>query len=886
MTFRMKPVVQGLAAAFGGLALAGGVPLPANAQQQQQQLERVEITGSNIRRTDVETIQPIATISRQDIERSGRSTVAELLQNLPFASAGSFSEALGAGNSFSPGTAAISLRGLGSNTTLVLINGRRVANYPFAQNIDEAFADLNSIPISAIERIDILKSGASAIYGSDAIAGVVNVILRNDFRGLEVAGRTGTTQDGGGTEYGATLIGGWGSLARDRFNIMGTLDYFQRDEIIAEKDRDYATANQTSRGGFDFRSPTGNPGSWILPGGVVQPFANCPADRRAPDPGGLNGDACTYNFASDNWLLPKTERIGFFGRGTFEFSQSLSAFAEYSWANNLTNQSAAPTPAGGPVPAANPSNPFGTTVNARFRFTEVGPRLNEIDNTNQRLVAGLRGTVGSVDWEAAGFWSRQESTNTGTNYIDQRLINAAFAGTVPGFTGQFWNLLGSNPAGLVNALRVTPVRDGTYETSGVDAKGSMELFSMAGGKAAVAFGVELRQEELSDTPDPLSRLGVIAGSGGTSSKADRDITSGYVEFSLPAFKNFESQLAVRFDDYSDYGNSTTGKVALGYRPSSNVLLRAGWASGFRAPSLVQTGLGQSIAFPGIVDGPRCNAYRAAFGNTDARTVAVCGAPQVRAASGGNPNLKAEESDSINVGIVFEPMRDLSMSVDYYNIRHTNIIDQPTLSFLLNNASLFPPGAVNRLPQNANDIAAGAPGSLAGIGADPGIGISRLYYNANFQRTYGVDVDLRYAWTQGDLGRFRASTTLTYMATLKRTLNPGTQAVELAGTYSYPRMRNVATVNWTRGSWDSTLTWNHLGSYEQFYQVSERDVRSWNTFDVQVNYNGFRKTQITVGATNILNKEPSWTDEDWQGFDTEVASPRGAFWYVRARYTFF
>ena len=128
MTFRMKPVVQGLAAAFGGLALAGGVPLPANAQQQQQQLERVEITGSNIRRTDVETIQPIATISRQDIERSGRSTVAELLQNLPFASAGSFSEALGAGNSFSPGTAAISLRGLGSNTTLVLINGRRVAN--------------------------------------------------------------------------------------------------------------------------------------------------------------------------------------------------------------------------------------------------------------------------------------------------------------------------------------------------------------------------------------------------------------------------------------------------------------------------------------------------------------------------------------------------------------------------------------------------------------------------------------------------------------------------------------------------------------------------------------------------------------------------------------
>jgi outer membrane receptor protein involved in Fe transport len=885
MTFRMKPVVQGLAAAFGGLALAGGVPLPANAQQQQQQLERVEITGSNIRRTDVETIQPVAIISREDIERSGRSTVAELLQSLPVASAGSFSEALGAGNSFSPGTAAISLRGLGSNATLVLINGRRVANYPFAQNIDEAFADLNSIPVTAIERIDILKSGASAIYGSDAIAGVVNVILRKDFRGLEVSGRTGTTQDGGGTEYGATLAAGFGSLAKDRFNIMGTVDYFQRDKIVGEKDRSYATANQESRGGFDFRSPTGNPGSWIRGTGAaqtIQPFANCPPDRIVPD-AVLNGSGCYYNFASDNWLLPKTERIGFYGRGTFEFTQSLAAFAEYSWANNLTNQSAAPTPGSGTVPAANPSNPFGETVTARFRFTEVGPRLNEIDNTNQRLVAGLRGTVGSVDWEAAGFWSKQESTNTGTNYIDQRLVNQAFAGTVPGFVGTYWNLLGTNPAGLVNALRVTPVRKGEYETKGVDAKGSMELFDMAGGKAAVAFGAEFRQEELSDTPDPLSRLGVIVGSGGTSSKADRDITSAYAEVSLPVFKNFESQFALRFDDYSDYGNSTTGKVAFGYRPATNVLLRAGWASGFRAPSLVQTGLGQSISFPSLVDNPRCNAYRAATGT---QNPPACGAQQVRSASGGNPNLEAEESDSINLGIVWEPMRDLSMSVDYYNIKHTNIIDQPTQAFLLNNPSLFPAGAVNRLPASPADIAAGAPGPLAGIGADTGIGLSRLYYNANFQRTYGVDLDLRYAWTQGDWGRFRATTTATYMASLKRTLNPGTQAIELAGTYSYPRWRNVATLNWIRGSWDSQLAWNYLGSYEQFYQVSAERVSAWNTFDLQVNYNGFRKTQITVGATNILNEEPPWSDEDWQGFDTEVASPRGAFWYLRARYTFF
>lgn len=884
MTFRMKPVVQGLAAAFGGLALVGGVPLPAQAQQQQQ-LERVEVTGSNIRRTDMETVQPVAIITREEIERSGRSTVSELLQNLPINSS-SFSEGTGAGNSFSPGTAGISLRGLGVNATLVLINGRRVANYPFAQNIDEAFADLNSIPITAIERIDILKAGASAIYGSDAIAGVVNVILRKDFRGLEVSGRTGTTQDGGGTEYGATLAGGFGNLAKDRFNVFGTFDYFSRDEIVAEKDRSFATADQTSRGGFDFRSPTGNPGSWLPGGGVVQPFANCPPGSIAPDPGGLNGNACVYNFASANWLLPKTERISAFTRGVFEFSENLSVFAEYAWANNLTNQSAAATPGSGAVPAGNPSNPFGVPVTARFRFTEVGNRLNEIDNTNQRFVGGLKGTNAGFDWEAAGFWSKQESTNTGTNYIDQRLVNQAFAGTVPGFVGTYWNLLGANPTGLVNALRVKPVREGEYEVKGVDAKGSKELFDLPGGKAAVAFGAEFRDESLSDTPDPLSRLGVIVGSGGTSSKADRDVTSGYVELALPLIKNFESQLAVRYDDYSDFGGKATGKVAFGYRPVDTVLLRAGWASGFRAPSLVQTGLGQSISFPGVVDGPRCNAYRAAFGTADPRSVAACGAPQVRAASGGNPNLQSEESDSVNLGIVIEPMKDLSMALDYYNIRHTNIIDQPTLNFLLNNASLFPAGAVNRLPQNANDVAAGAPGSLAGIGADPGIGISRLYYNANYQRTYGIDLDLRYAWSMADWGRFRAGYAGTYMASLKRTLNPGTRAVELAGTYTYPRLRSTTSLNWLRGSWDATAAYNYVSSYQQFYEVTREKVDAWGTVDLQVNYNGFKKTQLTVGATNIFNNLPPFADEDYTGYDDNISSPRGAFWYARVRYTFF
>lgn len=892
MNFQLKPIVRGLSAAFGGLTVVGIVHLPAEAQQQQaQQLERVEITGSNIRRVDAETISPVQVVSREDIERSGKSTVQQLLQSLPIVSGGSFSEALLAGNSFAPGTASVSLRGIGVNTTLVLINGRRTANYSFAQNLDEAFADLNALPIAAIERIEILKSGASAIYGSDAIAGVINIILRKDFKGIEVAGRASSTVDGGGTEYQANLFAGWGNLATDRFNIMGGIDYFQREKIGAADRAFSKNANQEPRS-FDFRSPTGNPGTWRAPTGttlpgtggrVTQAFANCPPERIVLETG---GPACYYDFASDNWLIPKTERIGAYLRGVFDFTQSLQGFAEYRYSNNLSNGSAAPTPGSGAVPTANPSNPWGVPVNASFRFTEVGPRLNEIDSTTQGFLVGLRGSVSGFDWETGGYWSKNDVTNTGTNYIDQRLVNQAFAGTVPGLVGQYWNLTGTNNPALVNALRVVPVRTGESEIKGLDAKATKELFAMAGGNAGIAFGLDYREESLSDTPDALSQLGVIVGSGGTSAVGSRDVLAAYAEVSLPFFSGFESQFAVRFDDYSDFGNATTGKIALSYRPNSNVLLRGGWASGFRAPSLVQAYLGQSTSFPSTVDGPRCNAYRANFGTTDPRSVSACGAQQVRSVSGGNPALKAETSDSYNLGFVFEPTKDVSLGLEYYNINQKDLIDQPTINFLLNNPQFFPPGSVNRQPQNPTDLSIGAPGQLQGIGGDPGVGINRLYFNANEQRTWGVDFDLKYATTLGsDLGRFRLDNYFTYIGSLKRTFNPGQPSTQLVDSYNYPRYRNRATGTWSRGPWESTLGWNYIASYDQFYQVFFERVGHTSTFDLQFAYNGFKDLTLTVGGNNIFNQDPPFGDDNYYGYDSNVGDPRGGIWYLQARYKF-
>ena len=270
MAFQRRKVAVGVACALGitgGLAVA-----PATAQD-----IRVEVTGSNIKRVDTEGPAPVTVLTREDIEQRGQTTVAEVLRSLPQAGGFTFDDQFT--NSFAPGTAGIGLRNLGQNATLVLVNGRRVANYGFAQNVDLAFVDLNSIPLGAIERIEVLTDGASAIYGSDAIAGVVNIILRRDFKGTEVSAGYGVTDKGDGNEIRANVIAGWGDLAKDRFNAMLVADYFHRDPINLG-DRTYSrNANMESRGGFDFRSPSGSPGTWVQRAGTtpgLQPVAAVP----------------------------------------------------------------------------------------------------------------------------------------------------------------------------------------------------------------------------------------------------------------------------------------------------------------------------------------------------------------------------------------------------------------------------------------------------------------------------------------------------------------------------------------------------------------------------------------------------------------------------------
>lgn len=730
------------------------------------------------------------------------------------------------------------------------------------------------------------------MYGSDALAGVVNIILRKDYAGVEARVGAGTSQDGGASEYSAQINAGYGELGKDKFNVFGVLSVYDR-EMLHGGQRDFSkNPDQTSRGGYDNRSPTGNPGVWQTAGkpGYTDNtvFPACPQESRGvfASDGKLT---CFYNFAADNPLLPKTQRVGLYGRGTLEINPDLLAFAEIGLNKNTTYGSSAPTPGGAALPVGHVSNPYPFAVNIRYRYTEVGPRLNEIETDASRVLLALQGNHLGWSWETGYSQSKSESVNTGTNYISQTALVAA----VPSYN---FADISKVPQSVIDGLRIVTKRTGESDLKSFDFKASRDLFKLAGGTAALAWGFDYREESLADTPDENIRKGNVVGSGGTSSAGSRESNGLYAELALPLFKGFEAQVAVRRDDYSDFGTATTPKFAMSYKPSDRVMIRTGYGKGFRAPSLVQLFQGESISFPQIRDVVRCDAYTAAFNSgtaTAAERSSACGVAQVRNQVVGNADLDAEKSESIHFGLVFDVTKDLSVGVDYWNYKHRAKIDSLTSSYILRNADALSAElgrpVVNRFDPSARDLAVGSPGALRGTGADTAVGFVNTYFNTQRQATSGADFDFNYRFSMGEWGRARLNSVLTYVDSFKRETAQGTGMLEYVNSYQYPRWRATTVFTVDRGPWAFTLVNRYVDSYEQYYappsDTAPSRVKENIMFDAQVQYSGIKNVTLTAGGLNIFNKEPPFANYDWYGYDSSNTDPRGAFWYVRASYKF-
>ena len=849
---------------------------PVKNANNKEAIERIAVTGSHIKRNDMEGPSPLTSLSSEDIAKSGVTDLIGLFTKLPMAGQGTFSTQGNSSDNTSNGGSSVSLRGLGADSTLILVNGRRVSVSPFANNIDTAFVDINNIPLAAIKRVDILKDGASATYGSDAVAGVINIILRDDIEGVEVSAKVGDTADGGGQEQSFSVV--WGN-STEKSSHTFALDYFDREEILYN-DRSYSkSSNQEALRpndpfATDFRSSSGFPGTIALASDST---------NRMPDTFGndvcaasdIVGNLCRYDYAPVMTSTPASERVSFIYMGKYEISDNLRAFAELNGQNSKTTIRGAGSPSFNELfmSGDNINHPFAKMPTHEFyqqdltmrrRMLDIGNREKRVDSDYYRAILGVQGEFKDWNWEAAYSHIKSKSTERGVNGFpnSRRTQEAIDSG--------LWNPFEPtmNSQASLDFIETQTTRIGKSTSKSLDAKVSGSLMEMEHGDLGLAVGWEYREETISDNPDDQFLRGEVFGTEATQANGERDNVALFAELAIPVLENFEVQLAVRHEEYSDFGTTTDPKIAFMWNPSDALSIRGSYGTAFRAPSLHQIGLGNTDESPNLVDDVRC----AAVGNVNK----ACEPQEYTAILSGNEDLGPEESKSFNVGVIYEMTENFDFSVDYYSYDIENVITKDTQFKFSNQGN--DPSVVERLPSSV----AGDPGEV--------VRIFDQYENIGNVETSGLDIEANYALAS-DLGEFKFTYALNYVLSYEDARpNPdGSMRIDTQeGDFEQPEIRWSFNTSWIKDDWNANVAVNYIGEFKQDSAVKVDgmgDIDSMTTVDTTINYIGIQDVTLTVGATNLFNEEPPFSYHDFMGYVNSTHSAVGRFAYVQAKYKF-
>jgi outer membrane receptor protein involved in Fe transport len=573
--------------------------------------------------------------------------------------------------------------------------------------------------------------------------------------------------------------------------------------------------------------------------------------------------------------------------GHRDLGTNVEVFTEIGVQHNKSISQGAATPldetAGITVPVTHPNSPVwvppgASTVDIlRLRIVDAGPRQFDIVTDNLRMVLGLRGKVGDWDWEVSGQRARSESQQTADR-------NQGFIRT--DFLQQQIDLGNYNPYGgavnsqdVIDSISTSLVRQGNSDLTAIEGSVTGSLFDMPAGPVRMAAGVEYREESISDVPDDQFQRGLIFGTESVSAAGSRDIKSAYVEFSLPLLDNLEMQLAGRYDDYSDFGSTTNPKVALRWEVTDQFALRASWAEGFRAPSLAQIGLGPSLVSDFFKDTYLCA--------DQGIPVAACPELDYLVQFGGNPNLKPEESESYNVGVVWRPSDAFSASVDFWDVTQKKKIDRVPRIFTY---------TANCNDQSSTICLRGAP--LAGDTLGPLNRILSGFTNIGEQSAQGIDLTLAYNM---DVGSANATFNLDYSHLLEFnqvTLDSTGLAFEtrkLTGEYEYPEDRFTLGNNWAFGDWGANIRFIYVGQFKDFRELpvapgdTTRTVGEYLTANLQFTYTGIKNTKFALSIDNALDENVPFAigdgDDDVFGYVSSQHDPRGRFWSFKTTYSF-
>lgn len=909
------------------LALAAAAPAAAQGS------ERIEITGTAIKRVDAEGALPVTVITREEIARSGVANTEQLMASVAATSGmAGINNSTGAGSS-TQGRSTISLRGLNGSRTLVLVNGRRLA--PGVGGTIGSTININNIPLAAIERVEVLKDGASSLYGSEALAGVVNFILTRDFHGVELGASGGTpTRDGGGKTARASVTAGRGQLARDGYQLTVSLSA-ERESALFAASRDFArtgivppwiVSGATGQGNIEGGYTPGRvvDGTWVE--GTRQPgFGNAPGTGygnplAAQDRCGeinMVRDAsltakgtpfCAFDSESFVGLVPERETANLTVNGAWRLG-AVELFGDALLTRNEVTQRFQPSPIRrsflvtdaefqnqgvDPVLLIRPSNPnyriaadflratgnaslVGQPLAVTARVFDFGPRTQLDVSTQSRIVLGARGSLGEHGWEAALSDGRYELKGT---VPDGYFSQVAYARAVQQ-SGDWnpWSLAQSDAfrAAIAPAKYTGATLDGTSRLTTLDGKLSGDLLALPAGSLSYAAGLQFRDESYQSRPSAALFSGDIAGLGGAQAPVDRSrqISSAFGELVAPVVKGLEANLAARHDRYDDVGNADTWKASLRWQPVRSIVLRAGTGTGFRAPTLVELWLPQTLGSSAQFSDPR-------FPNVSNL--------QVNELTGGNPDLAPERSRQHTLGLVLAPLDGMTLTLDWWRLHLTGIITTPSTQEIVtrfrqgdpsfqNLVRLTPQGEVDETRAiNANVGSA----RLEGIDVEAAwrlpLGASRLDFNLS--GTYMIRFDQQ---SPGGAISRKVGTMVE---------PDGTPVLEADGGGVVLRWKHRLTATWTRGPWALTLAQNFYTGYRTRNRQVDNEpnfVPDQSIYDVAVAYTGVKNLRLALGVRNLLDKNPpiyvKASNQFQAGYDISLYDPRARFVHASASWRF-
>lgn len=865
------------------------------AVAQEDEVERIEVTGSRIKRTDMESASPVVVVGAADIEKGGFNSVQDVLDNLSQNSGGSMTQQEVHG--FTPSASSVNLRGVGAGRVLTLINGKRVPKYPFAAGGTDNFVDTANMPLGAIERIEILTTGASAIYGSDAMGGVINIILKEEVDETTVKVRTSDTDEGGYSRSNFSLLTG---ASNDTSNLTFFIEYDDREALKSSDRPDWGTdmvegnpyAGYSSYGATLYKDV---PGADTL-------IETLSAEECAERGYTMRDDGiCGFDRSTARDFMPEQQRLSTMINFSRELNEDHKLYGRMDYTHSNVYREIEPlamkdftfTVDGDDVVVSSIKFPEmsevmkgaaatgSTAFNGDFagaedgeyyytrRLTEMGPRRAEYTTNNFAFLSGVEGYLtDDIEYDASWSFSRQKvDTKSEGSPTVQGMFNYI---TSDGGKSMLETISAEDAAAM--AYQGSKTGESTLSVMSFGING--DAYELPAGPIAYAAGVEYSREWFESYDDAFTSAGGVMGTGGSSAEGSRKQYAGYVEVAFPILDELTLTTAGRYDYYddaSDVGGRFTPQVAVEYRPMSELLVRALYAETFRAPDMQRLFGDPTSAYSTVIDTPRCEAA----GNPDAPECQKIDSLPITI--GSNPDLKEETGTNWNIGFVWD-YEGWTVSMDYWNVEINDLVNDPSAQYILDHADAF----ADKIERDEN-------GEL--------VSVNTQAINMSSQETAGIDFSFTYVYDWGSYGDLRFSLDGTYLTKWDTQLNSDSEVLDLIdGEDSAPQIRANFTTGWTYGDFGTNVLVKYIDGYngqnQDYFKENgldsdyDTEVDSHIEVNLMASYN-WETWRFTGGINNVFDAEPEidQTQSSWPHYNRGYYNVIGREFYLSAEYTF-